>query len=402
MNVLFLIHRYPPALGGSERFVEEIARRLVTDGDQVTVYTSDVLDVEGFWRWGRRRLAAGYEDDAGVRVHRFRARVLPLHGPLSHLLGLVPWAPIGLTMAPPGLALPGLWQAVGVGGAFDLVHASAYPSLMYLGAVAARRSQAKLVLMPCTHPRTANQSTRRMARLYRQADAVIALTELERQMLMGGGVPAERISVTGAGVDPEAAVGADGNRFRQRFGLPANAPLVAFVGHKTAGKGALHLLDACRPLLAKRPDLIMVMVGAPTPAFTGRYRALPGELQERVLNLDLSEQGKHDLLAASSGLVLPSRDDSFGIVLLEAWLHGKPVIGARAGGIPGVIEEGRTGRLVPFGDVNALVRAITWLLEHPVEAAQMGTRGREKTLQCWTWEAVYNRVRTVYERCQRG
>ena len=170
------------------------------------------------------------------------------------------------------------------------------------------------------------------------------------------------------------------------------------MGHKTAGKGALHLLDACRSLLAERPDLTVAMVGAPTPTFMRHYRALPGLLRERVLNLSLSEQEKHDLLAACSALVLPSQHDSFGIVLLEAWLHGKPVIGGRAGGIPDVIEDGHTGLLVPFGGVPALAQAIAWLLDHPIEAAQMGTRGQERTLQRWTWDAVYSRVRLAYER----
>jgi glycogen(starch) synthase len=138
------------------------------------------------------------------------------------------------------------------------------------------------------------------------------------------------------------------------------------------------------------------MVGEPTPSFSRQYQALPVGVRSRVLDLRLSEQEKHDLLAASSALALPSRDDSFGIVLLEAWLHGKPVVGASAGGIPDVIQEGETGLLVPYGDASALAQAIAWLLDHPAEAAQMGLRGRERTLARWTWDAVYDRVRAVY------
>lgn len=403
MNVLFLIHRYPPALGGSERFVQAMARRLVSAGRRATVYTSDLLDVEGIWRPGRQRLTADTEDDAGVKVRRFQARVLPLHSAISQLLNLVPWAPVGMTMAPPGLVLPGLWRAVRTPGKLDLVHASAYPSLMYLGLVAARRSGAKAVLMPCTHPGVEHDGTQwryfvspQMVALYRRADAVIALTGRERQVLAQAGVPEQKIHVTGAGIDPQEARDADGQRFREKFGLAAGTPIVAFVGHKTAGKGALDLLEASQPLVAERPDLAIAMVGAPTQAFAQRYRALPARVRDKVLDLRLAEQDKHDLLAASSALVLPSRDDSFGIVLLEAWLHGVPVIGARAGGIPDVIEEGRTGLLVQYGDVRALADAITWLLDHPGQAARMGTRGRQTTRQHWTWDAVYERVQAIY------
>jgi glycogen(starch) synthase len=405
MNVLFLIHRYPPAVGGSERFVQAIARRLVAEGHQATVYTSNLLEMEGFWLRGRERLATGWEDDTGVRVRRFDAVVLPLHSAMSQLLGRVPWAPLGLTMLPPGLFLPDLWRAVRAGGEFDVIHASAYPSLMYLGNVAARRSGARLVLMPCTHPRGDGDGaqgrhfiSKRVVNLHHQADAIIALTERERQMMKRAGVEGEQLHVTGAGVDPASALRADGTRFRQQYELASDTPIVSFVGHKTVGKGALHLLDACEVLLAERPSLTFALVGALTKDFTQRYQSLPDDIRRRVLNLSLSEQEKHDLLAASSVLALPSQEDSFGIVLLEAWLHGKPVIGARAGGIPDVIDEGQTGLLVPYGDVSALSKAISWLLDHPGEADQMGSRGREITLQRWTWDTVYKRVRSVYKQ----
>jgi glycosyltransferase involved in cell wall biosynthesis len=398
MNVLFLIHRYPPAPGGSERYVQEMARRLVADGHRASVYTSNLLDVEGFWQWAAQRLPAGREEDRGVEVHRFPARPLPAHGALSRLLGLVPWAPLGLAMGPPGLFVPGLWRAVRAGNDFDLVHASAYPALLYLGAVAARRADARLALMPCTHPGQARYFlNRRLVDLYCQAGAVIALTGREQERLIQAGVPADRIAVTGAGVDPDEARGADGRRFRQEHGLPAGAPLIAFVGHKTEGKGALHLVEAARALLPGRPDLVLALAGASTPTFAQAHQSLPPEIRARVLDLQVSDREKHDLLAASSALALPSRDDSFGIVLLEAWLHSKPVVGARAGGIPDVVEDGRTGLLVPYGDVPALAAVLARLLDRPGEAAAMGARGQARTLARWTWDAVYGRLLAAYD-----
>jgi glycosyltransferase involved in cell wall biosynthesis len=74
-------------------------------------------------------------------------------------------------------------------------------------------------------------------------------------------------------------------------------------------------------------------------------------------------------------------------------------VGSRAGGIPDVVDEGHTGLLVRFGDVPKLAQSIAWVLDHPQEAAQMGARGRERTLQHWTWDKVYERVRQVYESC---
>ena len=86
-------------------------------------------------------------------------------------------------------------------------------------------------------------------------------------------------------------------------------------------------------------------------------------------------------------------------MLLEAWLHGKPVVGARAGGIPAVIQEGENGLLVPYGDPAALAEALGWLLDHPAEAGALGSRGREATQRCWTWDAVYRRLLPAYQGC---
>lgn len=403
MHVLFLIHRYPPAVGGSERFTQEIARRLVSDGHLATIYTSNALAAESLWQRGWTTLPGGVEEDRGARVERFRARVLPMHGAVGRLAAMVPWDPIGLTLAPPGLVIPDLWRAARTAHGFDLIHASAFPSLMYLGSVAARRSGARLVLMPCSHPGSENDKAQqryffshRMANLYSRADAVIALTNQERQWLTRVGVAPQRVHVVGAGTDTEAATTADGGRFRARFGLSENDAIVTFIGHKTAGKGALDMLEASRLLLPQRANLVFALIGNPTARFLQSFRALPDQIRKRVLNLRLTEQDKHDLLAASSMLALPSRNDSFGIVLLEAWLHGKPVIGSRAGGIQEVIEEGQTGLLMPHGDVTALVGAISWLLDHPAEASRMGSQGRERVLDNWTWDSVYERVGRAY------
>ena len=94
---------------------------------------------------------------------------------------------------------------------------------------------------------------------------------------------------------------------------------------------------------------------------------------------------------------MPSRTDSFGITYLEAWCYGLPVIGARAGGVPDVIDDGQDGVLVEFGDVAALADAISRLLHDRVEAQRLGATGRAKVLRELTWDRIYAQVRAVYE-----
>jgi glycosyltransferase involved in cell wall biosynthesis len=94
---------------------------------------------------------------------------------------------------------------------------------------------------------------------------------------------------------------------------------------------------------------------------------------------------------------MPSRTDSFGIVFLEAWTYGKPVIGARAGGPQEIIEHRGDGLLVPFSDVESLSREIARLLNDRDLARQLGMAGRRKTLERYTWDRVYAQVAGLYD-----
>ena len=161
-------------------------------------------------------------------------------------------------------------------------------------------------------------------------------------------------------------------------------PYAVFVGRLSADKGAIHAAEAILRLRRRGRALSLALVGAATPEFERFYRGLPAAEQAAVRPLGLLPEGdKHAVLARSRCLLLPSHSDSFGIVLLEAWSHGRPVVAARAGGIPGVVDEGVNGLLAPFGDVAAL-------------AQRLGERGRAKVASEYNWEAVAERVHAHY------
>jgi glycosyltransferase involved in cell wall biosynthesis len=146
-----------------------------------------------------------------------------------------------------------------------------------------------------------------------------------------------------------------------------------------------------------------VQVGQAAPEFERFVTRLVPEEQAGVRPLGiLSESEKHGLIAEATALLLPSRTDSFGIVLLEAWAHGKPVIGANAGGIPGVIDPGQNGILVEFGDVSAIGKAVASLLANPEQRDQMGQNGREKVRTNYTWKQVGSRVLHNYNMTQNA
>ncbi|MFZ0543900.1 MAG: glycosyltransferase family 4 protein, partial [Candidatus Promineifilaceae bacterium] len=136
-----------------------------------------------------------------------------------------------------------------------------------------------------------------------------------------------------------------------------------------------------------------------TPEFERLYQKLSDREKEWIRPFGIiSDEEKQALLSETEMLLLPSRTDSFGIVLLEAWSYGRPVIGANAGGIPGVIDDGRNGLLVEFGDVLGLAGAIRQIIENPAQKAALGQAGLEKVNTVYQWEQVGDRVEAVYRR----
>jgi glycosyltransferase involved in cell wall biosynthesis len=200
-------------------------------------------------------------------------------------------------------------------------------------------------------------------------------------------------------VDVSAFIQADGASIRRQYNW-GNAPVVALVAKQTARKRLDTLLEAMRRVWATHPDARLLIAGARTPYSVQMVRMigdLPSEQRAQVTVVDdFAEKTKPALLAACDVVVLPSGYESFGIAFLEAWACGKPVIGARVGAVPTVIDEGRDGLLVAYEDANDLARAILELLAAPQRRAQMGEAGRNKVLEHHTWETVADRVRAVY------
>jgi glycosyltransferase involved in cell wall biosynthesis len=419
VRVLYLSQRYYPFRGGSELVMGELAERLAAEGGQATVYATDAWDLEQFWSRGYRHLETGLEIVNGVPVVRWPVRHLPLgrlaypvmRRLMTHLSDLPLPGRVGLLerlgrFSPwvPALARRLALQEPADG--FDLVHACnvTFESLLLAARDYARRASLPLVVTPFVH--LGEPDDRRVGKYYgmahqmalvRQAAAVIAMTGMERDFLVQRGVPADRITVTGAGVDPAAVTGGDGPGFRQRHGL-GSAPLVISVGANAYDKGTVHLVEAVRRLWAAGRTVELALAGARLSHFDHYLASLPAADRRRLLVLGaISDAERRDLYAAADLFAMPSRTDSFGIVYLEAWACGLPVIGARAGAVPEVIRDGVDGLLVRFGDVAGLTQAIAAILDDPARARAMAAAGAA-TLPERSWSRVYDRTRAVYEQ----
>ena len=421
MRILHVNAAYPPFLGGAEVYTQAMSEHLVADGHSVTLVTTNAAEVEFFWNPRKRHVSPGQEQLNGVEVIRCRVSHLPgspwsffilrrlatmLARPalnrysrliLSVLRRLAPYMPgvpdIELTLAD----LP---------GPFDLVHAVNISLEWPLLAAwqYARRHSLPFVATPFVHVGEAGSSDvlinyvmPHQLEALRSADGVVVQTDIEADALVRLGVAEQRLHKLGMGVNLGELGGGNARRFRACHGL--DGPIVTFLGVVTYDKGSFHLVRAMEQLWSRGERFHLVIAGPQVDEFIRFCSRLSSATRERTLLLGpIVGQDKLDLLAATDVFALPSRIDSFGIVYLEAWAYGKPVIGAHAGGVPDVINDGVDGLLVPFGDVPGLAAAIKTLLSDPSRAQTMGRRGQAKVEARYTWNQIYSRLRALYEQ----
>lgn len=414
MKVLHVIQRYYPYIGGAEQVFQEIGARLARDRESVTVYTTDAWDLERFWRADKRAVELQNETLARVYIQRFPVEYLPFSAiafpGIKRAMAVVASLPISaapllFNMARYVPYVPALDDALATTSEhFDLVHTAniSLDSCVVAAYRFAQRKRIPFVLTPFLH--LGESDDEKVVRFYtlphqiemlQRADAVIVMTEREGSALRARGVAAEKIHRIGAGVEPRDLLGGDGARFRQTHNL--RAPIVTYIGTAAYDKGTVHLVQAMQIVWQTR-DAVLILAGSHLSDFDKFFAQLPADAQKRVRRLGfINAQEKRDLLAATDVLAMPSRTDSFGIVYLEAWLYNKPVIGARAGGVPDVIDDKQNGFLVKFGDMQAIAAHLVELLDDRALAERMGKNGHSKVLREMTWEQQYAKIKALYQ-----
>jgi glycosyltransferase involved in cell wall biosynthesis len=392
-------------IGGSERYTQEIARRQVLDGHRVTVVATDAVDLQALWDRGGRRIGPGVADERqGVRIKRLPVQHLPLGTCTFPAIRWLTWlvsqfsGRAALSLARFSPWVPRLRQVL-IEESADLLFAWNITLEGLTKAVAreAQRRRVPWVAVPLLHlGRSRLYTMPHQLDLLRGARVILAQTPVERAFLLKGGLAADRVHVIGPGVDPAEAARSDGQRFRRKYGL--HGPLVLSLGALGYDKGTFHLLAAAQRMWDEGRRVTVALVGPEQGGVRRTLTRLPERYRAFCRYLgEVPEADKWDAVAATDVVVMPSRTESFGIVFLEAWACGRPVIGARAGAVCDVIRDGVDGMLVEFGDVAGLAEALGKLLDNPALADEMGRRGREKVLRAYTWDRQYAQLRAVVD-----
>jgi mannosyltransferase len=232
--------------------------------------------------------------------------------------------------------------------------------------------------------------------LIRQMDAVIATSELSASFLK------REATVVMHGVDTILyAPPSDRAAAFAEAKLPGRYAIGCF-GRVRAQKGTDIFVAAMCRLLPRYPDFTAVMVGAITPEQAGfadglQKRIDAAGLQSRIVIAgELAIEEVPQWYQRLTIYAFTSRNEGFGLTLIEAMSAGAVLVASRAGAAELVVEDGVTGILTPTGDIDALVAALEPLMRDPAAAATMGERGRARVLEKFSLDAEANRIAEVY------
>lgn len=279
--------------------------------------------------------------------------------------------------------------------AFDLIHAHVALPDGYAAALIARELELPLVVT--IHGQDAyrtiyrNSGCRAAVRwALEQADRVIVVSNPLRNALEKGLGRLQNIVVIHNGVS-------ESKIFTGHQGGTGRSKVLVSLGWLIERKGHEFVLKALARLQSKYPDVRYIIAG--TGPCENKLRHLAASLQvaDRVhFKGFVPNDELPSVLASCDVFVLPSWDEAFGVVYLEAMANGKPVIGCQGEGIEDFVRHGETGLLVKPRDVDSLVEALDFLLSHPEEAQAMGERARKVVLENYTWEKNAEKTIQVY------
>jgi phosphatidyl-myo-inositol dimannoside synthase len=392
MHIGLVSNTFPPIPGGMEAYLDHLSAALNGAGHTVRVVT----------RFTKERptpfsaLLASSEPPS-VTEHRgvtvqvmapsgFRRLLLRPVYRLHHRRATQPLA-IQLMHAALGPALRTALQGC------EVVHFSGCGREMlgFVAARIARKMGVPFVVTPHMHIGSWGDGAFDFS-LYRQAGALIALTAHERAFCIDQGLSPDAVHICGHGI-PNNQPGI-GERYRSESGL-GDAPMVLFLGRKSAYKGYTRLLDAATSIWTQHPDATFVFAGP------GDDSVMLSAEQEKVLGDPrvssygfVSDQMRDDLFAAADVFCLPSTDEAFGLVYVEAGAYGTPVVAHDIPTLRELIGTAGTGVLTQHTATD-VARGCIELLSDPEKRHALGARNQELALRR-TWSNVAADMASLY------
>jgi glycosyltransferase involved in cell wall biosynthesis len=284
----------------------------------------------------------------------------------------------------------------------DLIH-SHLPDQNFYSCVVGRLTGCKTIVTyhgapPLSHARTLRESVK-LWWVRHTAAVVVVVSEYLEQLFQELGFPREKIVRIYNGVDLEKFAGARSGGLRAELGCPEGTRLVGMVANLRGPKGYEYFVQAARRVVDSMPQTRFVAVGDIDRQILMRLSDLVDklDLRDRFVFVGFREDVPA-ILRDVDVFVLSSISEGFSLATVEAMAAGKPVVVTRCGGPEEVIDDGRTGFLVPPADPEALASRICELLADPERAAILGQNARAKVSSAFSMERMVHQYERLYER----
>jgi glycosyltransferase involved in cell wall biosynthesis len=392
LRIAISIWMFKPGTGGLQSLAEQLGRALAQRGHEVTIVTRAYSFVPQF-----REYLFANEPIGDISLDGIRVRPLHLGKEWRSVQWLVSKCVARQKLEPLGVRLYEMQAMRSARQAFrdaDIIHhiGQATALIGFATERAARVHGVPFLVEPTCHPLQAGD-TPLDHRLFRRADRLLFHTQFEADHFrsLDYQVP---VHVVGIGIEDRA----DGNaeRFRQQTSISGN--IILYIGRKDPDKGYPLVIEAFRQLRSKMANVNLVCIGPPGAITMDR-------VEDGFYDLGfVSEQLKHDALAACTCLCVPSVGESFGIVYMEAGRYAKPIVARRLPVLEELFENGRAALLVgtPNRKSNAvevtaeeLAASLYQLLNSPEECTRLGQNCR-RVSDKFVWPEVVKRFEAAY------
>lgn len=362
MRVLVVTNDLPPRVGGIQYYVDQLARGLVSAGDEVVLFGS------------RSPGADAWDAEAPYEVVRAATSVLLPTPPVRHRVHRLvertgAEAVVFGAAFPLGLMGPGIRARTGV------------PYVAFTHGLEVSTVRAPGGWLP-------------LRRIGDGAGAITYVSHWCRRLLEPAFGPRPRHVMLPPAVDPaEYHAGVDGAEVRRRLGVEPEEPLVVCVSRLVPRKGQDVLISGLGELRRRVPGArLMIVGGGPHEEALRRLAEEAGVAEHVVFTGMVADDELPEHFAAADVFAMPCRErrrglevEAFGIVFLQAEAVGVPVIAGNIGGVPDSLVDGRTGVLVDGTDTSAVIDALVELLGDVDRRCRMGLAAAELVAEGFTW-----------------
>ena len=387
MKILCVVQRFNPAVGGSEKSIEEILDFLSSDHD-ITVFTSNAIELKSFWKGETKNEI--YATNTKYEIKRFKI-VIPSRIDKKLYNFTFP-------ISVPGPFCPDMWDSLlNKGLSYDVIIATAYPYDHIIPAyLSANKNKIPLIILPYLHLEYPDlYLTGLRLAILNDSDAIVVSTNVEKNTLLKYNIDDQKIKVIPPGLNLKFW---NNNKksIRQKIGITEKSIMILFAGTKSFAKGTINLIEALKDMWNSHLEVELVLIGQSMPDYEKYFNKLDKKFLSHIHDLGVvDEEYKKNIFYDCDIFAMPSKSDSIGISYLEAWACSKPVIGCTIPAIREIIDDGIDGLLVDFNNKSQLIEAIKKLACDDKLRYTMGNKGREKVLQKYNSILLYQEFESL-------